>query len=267
MFAGITYWFPKAFGYKLDPFWGKCSFWFWTIGFYVAFMPLYVLGLKGVTRRLSHFEDGSLQIWFVIAAFGAVLIALGIASFLIQLVVSFMRRDRLRDTTGDPWNGRTLEWSTSSPPPAYNFAFTPIVHEADAWHDMKNRGLRGRWRASFRFTCRRTPARGSCWLPERDLRFSASSGTCGSLQARRSPRSSSRRSSTRSTISAISTHLRRGRCAPKTPAHYSWPAMSIPPPPSRPLTEGDAQPPLLRHRNLSPGATDGARVLALPDER
>jgi cytochrome o ubiquinol oxidase subunit I len=140
LFAGITYWFPKAFGYKLDPFWGKCSFWFWMIGFYVAFMPLYVLGLKGVTRRLSHFEDGSLQIWFVIAALGAVLIALGIASFIIQLLVSFMRRESLRDTTGDPWNGRTLEWSTSSPPPAYNFAFTPIVHEADAWHDMKSRG-------------------------------------------------------------------------------------------------------------------------------
>ena len=79
LFAGITYWFPKAFGYKLDPFWGKCSFWFWTIGFYVAFMPLYVLGLMGVTRRLSHFDDPSLQIWFQIAAFGAVLIALGIA--------------------------------------------------------------------------------------------------------------------------------------------------------------------------------------------
>src|SRR5688572_26975753 len=137
LFAGITYWFPKAFGFKLDPFWGKCSFWFWTIGFYVAFMPLYILGLKGVTRRLSHFEDDSLRIWFEIAAVGAVLIALGIASFIIQLAVSFMRRDRLRDTTGDPWNGRTLEWSTSSPPPAYNFAFTPRVHDNDAWYDMK----------------------------------------------------------------------------------------------------------------------------------
>ena len=137
MLAGITYWFPKAFGFKLDPFWGKCSFWFWVVGFYFAFMPLYVLGLMGVTRRMSRFEDPSLQIWFQIAAFGAVLIALGIACFLIQLVVSFMRREALRDTTGDPWNGRTLEWSTSSPPPAYNFAFTPIVHDNDAWHDMK----------------------------------------------------------------------------------------------------------------------------------
>ncbi|PUA17544.1 cytochrome o ubiquinol oxidase subunit I [Glaciimonas sp. PCH181] len=137
MFAGINFWFPKAFGYKLDSFWGKCSFWFWTIGFYVAFMPLYVLGLMGVTRRLSHFEDPSLQIWFQIAAFGAVLIALGIGSFLIQLVVSYRRRDALRDTTGDPWGGRTLEWSTSSPPPAYNFAFTPQVYDNDAWADMK----------------------------------------------------------------------------------------------------------------------------------
>jgi cytochrome o ubiquinol oxidase subunit 1 len=138
MFAGINYWFPKAFGYKLDTFWGKCSFWFWTIGFYVAFMPLYLLGLMGVTRRLSHFEDPSLQIWFQIAAFGAVLIALGIASLIIQLVVSYQRRESLRDTTGDPWGGRTLEWSTSSPPPVYNFAFTPKVYDTDAWADMKS---------------------------------------------------------------------------------------------------------------------------------
>ncbi|MGH6646124.1 cytochrome o ubiquinol oxidase subunit I [Aquabacterium sp.] len=140
LMAGITYWFPKAFGYKLDPFWGKCSFWFWLIGFWVAFTPLYILGFMGVTRRTSHFEDMSLQIWFQIAAFGAVLIALGIGSFLIQLVVSFMKREELRDHTGDPWHGRTLEWSTSSPPPAYNFAFTPRIHDNDAWWDMKKRG-------------------------------------------------------------------------------------------------------------------------------
>jgi len=137
LLAGITYWFPKAFGFKLDRFWGLCSFWFWVIGFYFAFMPLYVLGLMGVTRRMSHFDDPSLQIWFQIAAFGAVLIALGIACFIIQIVVSVVRRKSLRDTNGDPWNGRTLEWSTSSPPPAYNFAFTPVIHDNDAWHDMK----------------------------------------------------------------------------------------------------------------------------------
>ncbi|AHG63236.1 cytochrome o ubiquinol oxidase subunit I [Advenella mimigardefordensis] len=137
LFAAITYWFPKAFGYKLDPFWGKCSFWCWLIGFYMAFMPLYVLGFMGVTRRLSHFEDHSLQIWFQIAAVGAFIIALGIACFLIQLVVSYIKRDSLRDVTGDPWNGRTLEWSTSSPPPVYNFAFTPQVHDSDAWAQMK----------------------------------------------------------------------------------------------------------------------------------
>src|SRR5437667_9330263 len=140
LMAGISYWFPKAFGYKLDPFWGKCSFWFWLVGFYVAFMPLYVLGLMGVTRRMSHFEDASLQIWFQLAAFGAFLIALGIGCFLIQLVVSYRRRESLRDTTGDPWDARTLEWSTSSPPPAYNFAFTPVVHDNDTWADMKKNG-------------------------------------------------------------------------------------------------------------------------------
>jgi cytochrome o ubiquinol oxidase subunit 1 len=139
MFAGINYWFPKAFGFRLDPFWGKVSFWFWTTGFYAAFMPLYVLGLMGVTRRLRHFDDPSLQIWFVIAAFGAALIAIGILASLIQFYVSFARREALRDTTGDPWDGRTLEWSTASPPPAYNFAFTPVVHDVDAWADMKQR--------------------------------------------------------------------------------------------------------------------------------
>ncbi|KQZ50013.1 cytochrome o ubiquinol oxidase subunit I [Rhizobium sp. Root149] len=140
LLAGINFWYPKAFGYRLDPFWGKMSFWFWLTGFYFAFMPLYVLGLMGVTRRVNHFEDPSLQIWFIIAAFGAFLIALGIASFVIQLVVSFFKREQLRDTTGDPWNGRTLEWSTSSPPPEYNFAFTPVVYDHDGWYDMKNRG-------------------------------------------------------------------------------------------------------------------------------
>jgi cytochrome o ubiquinol oxidase subunit 1 len=140
IFAGISYWFPKAFGFRLDPFWGHLSFWFWVVGFYVAFMPLYVLGLMGVTRRLNRFEDPSLQIWFVIAAIGAVLILFGILSFIVQIAVSIMRREQLRDTTGDPWEGRTLEWSTSSPPPDYNFAFTPVIHDHDSWADMKKRG-------------------------------------------------------------------------------------------------------------------------------
>src|SRR6201996_2370748 len=140
MLAGITYWFPKAFGFRLDPFWGKCSFWLWVLGFWFAFAPLYVLGLMGVTRRLSHFDDPSLQIWFIIAAFGAFLIALGILCNIIQFVVSFRHREQLRDTTGDPWDGRTLEWSTSSPPPAYNFAFTPVVYDNDTWDDMKKNG-------------------------------------------------------------------------------------------------------------------------------
>ncbi len=141
MFAAINYWFPKAFGFKLDVFWGKVSFWFWVIGFYFAFMPLYVLGLMGVTRRLRVFDDPSLQIWFLIAAFGAALVAIGIAAFLVQIFVSIRNREALADTTGDPWNGRTLEWATSSPPPHYNFAFTPVVHDLDTYADMKKRGF------------------------------------------------------------------------------------------------------------------------------
>jgi cytochrome o ubiquinol oxidase subunit 1 len=138
MFAGINYWFPKAFGFKLDRKWGLVSFWCWFVGFWVAFTPLYVLGLMGITRRLRHFDDPSLQIWFVIAAVGAAIIAVGIAAFLVQIAVSIMNRDKLRDFTGDPWNGRSLEWATSSPPPDYNFAFTPVVHDMDAWYDMKS---------------------------------------------------------------------------------------------------------------------------------
>ncbi|MEM6933614.1 MAG: cbb3-type cytochrome c oxidase subunit I, partial [Pseudomonadota bacterium] len=144
IFAGINYWFPKAFGFKLDPFWGKVSFWGWLIGFYLAFMPLYVLGLMGVTRRLSQFEDTVYGGYFVTAALGSLFVAVGIVAFLIQLYVSIRDRDtaRLRDTTGDPWNGRTLEWSTSSPPPYYNFALTPRVYELDTWAHMKQNGYR-----------------------------------------------------------------------------------------------------------------------------
>ena len=141
LLAGINYWFPKAFGYKLNEFWGKVSFWCWLIGFWIAFTPLYILGLMGVTRRVNHFDDQSLQIWFVIAAVGVAIIAAGIGAFILQLIVSYFQRDKNRDVTGDSWgSGRTLEWATSSPPPVYNFAKTPVVHDVDAWWDMKKHG-------------------------------------------------------------------------------------------------------------------------------
>jgi len=137
VFAGINYWFPKAFGFKLNEFWGKVSFWCWLVGFWVAFTPLYIMGFMGVTRRMNHFDDPSLQIYFVIAAIGALIIAGGIGAFILQLFLSWKDRAKLRDVTGDPWDGRTLEWATSSPPPDYNFAFTPVVHDSDSWADMK----------------------------------------------------------------------------------------------------------------------------------
>ena len=140
LLAGITYWFPKAFGFKLDPFWGGVSFWGWVIGYWVAWTPIYVVGLMGVTRRLNHIDDVTLQPYFVVAAVGALIILVGILGTVMSIVMGIIRRRQLRDVTGDPWNGRTLEWSTSSPPPAYNFAFTPVVHDLDAWYDMKSRG-------------------------------------------------------------------------------------------------------------------------------
>ena len=140
LFAAINFWWPKAFGFKLDKKWGLVSFWCWVVGFWVAFAPLYVLGFMGVTRRMRVFDDPSYQIWFAIAAVGVAIIAVGILAMLIQFAVSIINRDKLRDETGDPWRGRTLELSTSSPPPVYNFAKTPIIHDSDAWWDMKTRG-------------------------------------------------------------------------------------------------------------------------------
>ncbi len=142
VFAGINFWFPKAFGFRLNEFWGRVSFWCWVAGFWIAFSPLYVMGLMGITRRMRVFDDPSLQIWFAIAGCGALLIFAGIIALLLQIGVSILRRDELRDETGDIWNGRTLEWSTTSPPPHYNFARTPVVYDLDAWNDMKEHGYK-----------------------------------------------------------------------------------------------------------------------------
>ncbi|MBQ4798088.1 cytochrome o ubiquinol oxidase subunit I [Pseudoalteromonas sp. MMG006] len=138
--AGFVFWFPKAMGFKLNEKWGKASFWCWIIGFFVAFMPLYVLGFLGMTRRLNHTNNPDWNIWLYIAAGGAVIIMFGIISQAIQLFVSFRDREALDDTTGDPWNGHTLEWATSSPPQIYNFATIPHIDDIDAWTDMKEKG-------------------------------------------------------------------------------------------------------------------------------
>jgi cytochrome o ubiquinol oxidase subunit 1 len=138
-FAGYTYWFPKAFGFRLHEGLGKASFWCWIVGFYIAFMPLYVLGLMGMTRRMQHYDVPAWRPWLLIAAGGAAIILVGIILQIAQLVVSIRRRDTLRDETGDPWNGRSLEWATSSPPPAFNFAVLPRVEGEEAYWSMKQR--------------------------------------------------------------------------------------------------------------------------------
>jgi cytochrome o ubiquinol oxidase subunit 1 len=137
-FAGITYWFPKVFGFKLNERLGKYAFWCWLIGFLVAFMPLYALGLMGATRRMDHYDAGLGWQWlFIVAGIGVMIIMAGVAFQILQFIVSIRERHANRDHTGDPWNGRTLEWSTTSPPPFYNFATTPVVHGRDAWWAMK----------------------------------------------------------------------------------------------------------------------------------
>ncbi|MGL4756776.1 MAG: cytochrome o ubiquinol oxidase subunit I [Aeromonadaceae bacterium] len=138
--AGFNYWFPKAMGFKLNEFWGKWAFGLWISGFFVAFVPLYILGFMGMTRRVSNQIDPEYHLLLAIAAVGAVIILFGIICQLIQLAVSIRDRHQLRDVTGDPWGGRTLEWATSSPPPFYNFAVLPHVEERDAFWAMKESG-------------------------------------------------------------------------------------------------------------------------------
>jgi cytochrome o ubiquinol oxidase subunit 1 len=141
--AGYNYWFPKAFGFRLNERWGAGAFWCWFVGFYLAFMPLYVLGLMGMTRRMQHYDNLSWQPWLMVAAFGALVILAGIVCQIVQLIVSIRDRDALRDTTGDPWNGRTLEWSTASPPPPWNYAVLPRVEGVDAFWIQKRRARLG----------------------------------------------------------------------------------------------------------------------------
>jgi cytochrome o ubiquinol oxidase subunit 1 len=143
-FAGYAYWFPKAFGFRLDDRFGRAAFWFWVTGFYVAFMPLYILGLEGMTRRMQHYDVASWQPWLIVAACGAGLILCGIACQVAQLVVSIRDRQSLRDRTGDPWDGRTLEWATASPPPAFNFAVLPNVTGVEAYWGMKQKAIQQR---------------------------------------------------------------------------------------------------------------------------
>ncbi|TAM04704.1 MAG: cytochrome o ubiquinol oxidase subunit I [Paraburkholderia sp.] len=140
--AGLHYWFPKIFGIKPNEKLGKASFACWLVGFYVAFVPIYVLGFMGMTRRTNHYDNPDWQIWLVIAAIGAAIIALGVVLQIVSWVEAFINRNKpeCKDVTGDPWDGRTLEWATSSPPPVYNFAVIPHVSDIDAFAHMKETG-------------------------------------------------------------------------------------------------------------------------------
>jgi cytochrome o ubiquinol oxidase subunit 1 len=140
-FAGYSYWFPKAFGFRLEERLGKAAFWFWVLGFYFAFMPLYAVGLEGMTRRMQHYDVAGWQPWLFVAMGGAVLILCGIICQVAQLFVSIRDREALRDRTGDPWDGRNLEWITTSPPPAFNFAVMPNITGAEAYWGIKQKAL------------------------------------------------------------------------------------------------------------------------------
>jgi cytochrome o ubiquinol oxidase subunit 1 len=136
-FAGYTYWFPKAFGFRLHEGWGKVAFWFTIVGFYVTFIPLYAVGMLGMTRRMQHYDVAEWRPWVIAAGIGTILMSIAVICQVVQLIVSIRHREELRDRTGDPWDGRSLEWATSSPPPAYNFAVLPYVTGGDAYWAMK----------------------------------------------------------------------------------------------------------------------------------
>jgi cytochrome o ubiquinol oxidase subunit I len=136
-FAGYEYWFPKAFGFRLHDGLGKAAFWCWIIGFYVAWMPGYVLGLEGMTRRMQHYDVPEWRPWLEVAAVGVVIILAGIVFQVAQIFVSIRQREALRDEIGDPWDGRSLEWATPSPPPAFNYAVLPTIEGEEAYWDIK----------------------------------------------------------------------------------------------------------------------------------
>jgi cytochrome o ubiquinol oxidase subunit 1 len=138
-FAGYTYWFPKAFGFTLDERLGKAAFWCWFFGFYLAFVPLYVVGLEGMTRRMQHYDRPEWYPWLLVAGFGALVILCGIALQIVQLTISIRTRQRRREPTGDPWDGRSLEWATASPPPVFNFAVLPTVTDEESYWSIKQR--------------------------------------------------------------------------------------------------------------------------------
>ena len=137
-FAAMTYWFPKIFGFTLNERLGRYAFWSWLVGFLLAFVPLYALGLMGATRRLDHYDSSmGWQGLFIVAGVGVAVIGLGLLFQILQIVVSIRQRHQNRDTTGDPWDGRTLEWSVPSPAPVYNFTHTPQVTTRDAFWETK----------------------------------------------------------------------------------------------------------------------------------
>jgi cytochrome o ubiquinol oxidase subunit 1 len=140
--AAYTYWFPKAFGFTLHEGLGKAIFWCWFIGFHLAFMPLYVLGFWGATRRMQHIPDATWEPWLNVALLGAVIIGIGVVLTVVQLWYSIKTRDQRLDVTGDPWDGRTLEWLTLSPPPHYNFAVLPDVHGEEAYWTRKQTAIK-----------------------------------------------------------------------------------------------------------------------------
>ncbi|MBP0618645.1 cytochrome o ubiquinol oxidase subunit I [Cupriavidus consociatus] len=147
--AAISFWFPKVFGFKLNEFWGKVSFWCWLAGFFLAFMPLYVLGFKGMTRRMNHYANVDWHPYLVVAMIGAFVIGAGVLAMIVQLAVSIRDRKQNQDLTGDPWDGRSLEWSTASPAPFYNFAKVPHITSLEQHWDDKEAGRA--WRQPARY--------------------------------------------------------------------------------------------------------------------
>ncbi len=137
-FSGLLYWLPKILGFRLNERLGRYAFWCWIVGFLMAFVPLYILGMMGATRRLDHYQTSTgWHPLFVVAGIGVIIIAAGVAFQILQIIYSLITRHKLKDTTGDPWNGRTLEWSIPSPMPFYNFAILPTVNSRDPWWAKK----------------------------------------------------------------------------------------------------------------------------------